>query len=324
MEEINDTTSIFDSYRRPLTFVLLLAVDIPAIICALFILIFFCSHWHSMIRKTLHHHATFLLIMISFLYSAFDLPFSMNYLRLGYHSYRSVRFCLWWYWFDYTLLNTSLLLTATASIQRHILIFKSPWLKVRKKRWILHYIPLTISVVYPPLFYIVFIFLYPCIVYSDLSNGYCAYPCYIDDTVLFNIDWICNTISPVFIIVFTNVALIIRVFRSMKRIRQQQTDTWKRQKRLTLQLLAFSSVYIIAYLPTTTLAVFRILAYPTLYNEMPHLYNMFHMIYFVSPLQSFLCIFTLPELIAFLKRRVIVPHNVPVATVEPVFSNLGT
>jgi hypothetical protein len=321
MEETNDTIITYDSYREPVTFAVLLLVAIPAIICTLVILIFFFSHWHSMITKALHHHAIFLLIIISFLYTTFDLPFSLNYFRIGYHPYRSIPFCLWWYWFDYSLLAMSLFLTATASIQRHILIFNSQWLHVSKKRWLLHYIPLIISVVYPPLFYAIFMFLYPCTVYFDQSEGWCAYPCYIDNTVLFNIDWIFNTIFPVFIIVLANITLIIRVFRSMKRIRQQQTGAWKRQKILTLQLLAVSSLYIIVYLPTTILAILHVLAFPNLYNDIPNLYYIFHMIYFVCPLQSFLCICVLPELIGFIKRKgkrlLMRSHVVPATYVRP-------
>lgn len=302
---MNDTISNnYDMFRRPVTFVLLLIVIIPAIVCAIFIIIFIYFHWYSVIGKTLHHHATFLLLIVSCLYTAFDLPFSMNYLRVGYHSYRSIPFCLWWYWFDYSLLAINLFVTATASIQRHILIYNSFWLNVRKKRWIIHYIPLIISVIYPLIFYTIFMFGYQCSVYFNYSDGWCAYPCYIDDSLLYNIDWICNIIVPVCIITVTNMALIIRTFRSMKRIRQQHHHTWQGQKKLTLHLLAFSSVYIIVYLPTSTIAILKKLAFPNLYDERSKLYYMYHMIYFIAPIQIFLCIFTLPDLINLIKRRI--------------------
>ena len=304
MEETNNTIISYDSYRRPVTFIILIPVAIPSILCSLLILGYFFSHWHVMITKALRHHAVFLLSIISFLYTSFDLPFSMNYFRLGQHPYRTIPFCLWWYWFDYTLLITSLFLTATASIQRHVLVFHSPWLHGRQRRLLLHYIPLIISVVYPPLFYVVFIFLYPCKVDFDVTTGWCAYPCYIDDPVLYNIDWLLNTILPVSLIVLANLALIIRVGHSMKRIRQQQTRVWQRQKKLTLQLLAFSSLYVVVWLPTTTFAILRALAFSNLYADTPNLYYINHLVYFVCPLQSFLCILALPELLNFVKRRV--------------------
>ena len=302
---MNDTLTInYDIFRRPVTFVLLLIVVIPAIVCAIFIFIFIYFHWYSVIVKTLHHHATFLLLIVSCLYTSFDLPFSMNYLRVGHHSYRSMSFCLWWYWFDYSLLTINLFVTATASIQRHILVYNSFWLNVPKTRWIIHYIPLIISVTYPLIFYTIFMFAYQCSVYFNYSDGWCAYPCYIDESILYNIDWMCNTITPVFIIVVANVALIIRTFRSMQKIRRQHNHNWQRQKKLTLHLLTFSSVYLIVYLPTTTIAILRKLAFPNLYNERSKLYYMYHMIYFIAPLQICLCIFTLPDLINLIKRRI--------------------
>ena len=302
MEETTTPLPNFDAYRQPWTFGALLVVAIPALVCTLVILSFSFSHWYTMVKKSLHHHAVLLLIVLSLLYTSFDLPFSINYFRLGYHSYRSIPFCLWWYWFDYSLIGMSLFLTATASIQRHILIFHSSWLKLRWARILLHYVPLLISMTYPPLFYIVLMFLYPCEVYFDISEGWCAYPCYLDNAVLFNVDWVANNIVPVFTIALANLALVIRVMRSMKKIRHHQAPTWKRQKRLTLQLFAFSFLYVIVFVPTSLLAIIHVLALPNLYVDMPNLYYMFHMIYFVCPIQSLLCIFALPELLNFIKR----------------------
>lgn len=283
MEEINETTAInYDMFRRPVTFVLLLILGIPAITCAICILIFIYVHWYLVMVKTLHHHATFLLLLVSFLYITFDLPLTLNYIRLGYHWYRSIPFCLWWYWFDYCLLTTNLFVTATASVQRHILIYNSLLLNVRKRRWTLHYIPLIISVIYPMIFYSIFMFAYYCTVYFNYSDGWCAYPCYIDHAILYNIDWICNTITPVLIIVFANVTLIFRTFRSMKKVRQQHQRTWERQKKLTLQLLSFSLIYVIVYLPTTIMAILRKLAFPNLYEERSKLYYVFHMYFCIT------------------------------------------
>ena len=322
MEATNETTPIdYDVFRRPVQFVLLLIVGIPAIVSAILILIFIYLNWYSVMVKNLYHHATFLLLLVAFVYITLDLPFTLNYFRLGYHWYRSIPFCLWWYWFDYCLLAMNLCLTATASVQRHILIYNSLWLNATKNRWIIHYIPLIISIIYPLIFYTIFMFAYRCTVYFDYSDGWCAYPCYIDHAVLYNIDWICNTITPVLIIVLANVALIIRTFRSMKKVRQQHHRTWQRQKKLTLQLLAFSSVYVIIYLPTTTMAILRKLVFPNLYDERSKVYYIFHMIYFVAPLQIFMCIFAIPDLRTFIKRKVnqvlIGPTNDLVVAVQP-------
>jgi hypothetical protein len=120
-------------------------------------------------------------------------------------------------------------------------------------------------------------FLYSCTVYFDENSGWCAYPCYIDNTILYNMDWLINTILPVFVIVLANIILIIRVVLAMKRIRPQQ-----QQKRLTFQLLTVSSLYVIIWFPT---AILHALVFPNLYNDLPNWYYMYHLIYFVCPLQ---------------------------------------
>ena len=303
MNETDTITINYYIYSQPITFTSLVIVAIPSLICTLLILGFFFSHWPAMITKSLHHHAIFLLTIVSLLYTSFDLPFSINYFRIGQHPYRSIPFCLWWYWFDSSLLSMSLFLTATASIQRHILIFNSQWLHVKRTRWLVHYIPLIISVLYPPVFYVAFIFLYQCQVYFDPAEGWCTYPCYMDDTLLFNIDWLLNTVSPVLVIVLANISLIMRVGHSMKRVRQHQSGTWKRQKRLTLQLLAFSSLYVGIWFPTATVAILHTLAFPNIYEDVPNLYEIYHLLYFVCPLQSFLCVPALPELMDFIRRK---------------------
>ena len=303
MNESNTASISYDSYRRPVTFGLLSAVVPPSIVCALVILGFSLSHWHAMVGKSVHHHAILLLTVLSFVYTVSDLPFSMNYLRIGSHPYRSIPFCLWWYWYDYSILASCLFLTATASVQRHILIFHAHLLQVRNKRLLLHYIPLIISIAYPPLIFVVLMFFYPCQLYYEPNEGWCAYPCYLDNTVPFQVDWFINTILPVFIIIVANVALIIRVTCSMNRIRQQQRSVWKRQKRLTLQLLAFSSLYIVVFFPTTAVAIINRWFLPNLYTDVPTIYYIFHLSYFVCPLQPFLCIFALPELRHFIDRQ---------------------
>lgn len=179
-----------------------------------------------MVIKTLCHHAILLLIIISFFYVTLDLPFSISYFHFGYDIIRTPSFCLWWYWIDYTILAISLFVTATASIQRHILIFNSQWLRIQRARWLLHFIPLILCILYPTFFYLGFIYFYPCKISYDEESLTCPSPCYANDLILYNIDWIINCIFPVFVIVLANIVLICRVIYSMQKIRQRQSNNW--------------------------------------------------------------------------------------------------
>ena len=297
MENDNSTVSF-------ITYILLLTVEIPSFLCTIFILIFFFFNWRLMMIKVLHNHIIFLLINISALYITLDLPFTINYYRIGYDIFRTRSFCLWWYWLDYTLLTTSLFLTATASIQRYILVFHASWLQGSRKRWILHYIPLSFCIIYLPLFYSVMIFFYPCVTLSDQEYLVCPFPCYGNNIVLLYIDWIIHVISPVVVIVLANLFLLCRVIYAFNKFRRPQTRIWRKRRKLILQFFGFSILYIIGWGPLAIISVVQILLLPDLYNYAPNLYYINSSTYCVNVLQPFICFFALPELLKLIKRTI--------------------
>jgi hypothetical protein len=266
-----------------------------------------------MMTKALHNHVIFLLIIVSSLYVTLDLPLIINYYRRGYDNFRTPAFCFGWYWLDYTLVVMSLFLTATASIQRHILVFNAHWLRIRRKRWLLHYIPLIVCVVYPPFFYFIVVFFYPCITSFDDDSLSCPFPCYSEDyAIYYAIDWIPNTILPVVVIAIANITLIYRVIYSMRKRRQRRCRTWQKQKKLTLQLLAFSSLYIVGWSPSAIISIIETIFLPHLYTERPSLYYINNSSYFVCPLQPMICFLALPELMNFIKIKL--RQKLPVTT----------
>ncbi|CAF1363069.1 unnamed protein product [Adineta ricciae] len=237
----------------------------------------------------------------------------MNTYRTGSDTPRNRTFCLWWYWIDYTLLAVSLYLAMISSFQRHVLVFHSHLLRLRRLRWILHYSPLIFGVVYPSCFYLVVIYLYPCEVSYDETSQYCLYPCYLDVILAYNLDWVFNIVLPVLMNGFANFILVVRVMRSMKKARQQQRNTWKKQKRLTLNLLVYSSLYFLLWLPAVVMTTVSNSANKQLLENIPNLYYLYYIYVFICPLQPFMCVLALPELVQIVKqrqraRRVIAPE----------------
>ncbi|UJR07431.1 hypothetical protein I4U23_011717 [Adineta vaga] len=226
----------------------------------------------------------------------------MNTLRTGYDLFRTPTFCIWWYWIDYTLLVISLYLAAIASLQRHILVFNSHWFRLRRLRWILHFIPLMFGVLYPALFYLICMYFYPCENFYDETSRHCMYPCYIDNTLLYNIDWVVHTAVPVLILGLANMTLVIRVIRSMKNARQQQRHTWKKQRKLTINLLVISLLYFLLWFPATVIVLIQKSVYSSLVEDHPTLYYIYNLYLFACLLQPFMCFFALPELIKSIKR----------------------
>ena len=88
------------------------------------------------------------------------------------------------------------------------------------------------------------------------ANSYVLY-----ERVLSTIDWLVNVALPMTIIVLANALLIIRVIK--QKCRQQRRLVWKQQRRMTVQLLSISSIYMISWLPSTSVGLVQLLGYPT-------------------------------------------------------------
>lgn len=286
------------------TYILLLTLEIPSIVCSIFVLIFFVSNWRLLMTKVLHNHAIFLLIIVAALYIAIDLPFTLSHYRLGYDHYRTATFCSWRYWLDYTLLTSSLLLTATASVQRHILVYHSSWLRIRGIRWLLHYLPLIFCVSYPAIFYLIVICFYPCTDRVDPARLSCPLPCYSASVTLFYVDWILHVICPMVVILLANLALICRVVHALEKFRHPQTRIWRKRRKLILQLLAFSTLYVIGWGPTIVISMVEMFFLSDLRDTSPNLFHMNNTSYFVKLFEPFICLFALPELFKFIKKKI--------------------
>jgi hypothetical protein len=73
--------------------------------------------------------------------------------------------------------------------------------------------------------------------------------CYLSGSqILATFDWIANTGLPIFVIILASIALVIRVIK--QKHRRQQVITWSKQRRMTLQLVSISSLYLIAWFPS--------------------------------------------------------------------------
>ena len=104
----------------------------------------------------------------------------------------------------------------------------------------------------------------------------------------------------------------------MKKIRREHTLTWKRRRKLTMQLLFLSLLYILGWTPSTILSVIQNFSQSDLINDLPQLEYLGYLTYFVCPLQPFICLFGLPELIKTLKRKLKQSKVTPIIIISPV------
>ncbi|CAF4354722.1 unnamed protein product, partial [Adineta steineri] len=180
-------------------------------------------------------------------------------------------YCTWWTYFEYSLNLISELLMAVISIQRHIFVFQPRLLNIRLKRYVMYYFPLLFCLIYPPIFYLIIIVFYPC-----------------DGT-----QWVFHRIYVAMqIVIFSNVVLVFRVIQQKRH--RQQLIIWKKQRRMALQLLAISSVYMIGWIPNLISGVGQRIISPNFLAQI-QLDYLLDLIYIVCLSLPWVCSRLLPE-----------------------------
>lgn len=275
-------------------FSILLALQIPALILSLLIFVFFWKH-HA-IRRAPQNQALLILLIVNFIQLAFDLPFSLHFYYLGFVSPNTPTYCTWWTFFSFILYVTGEYLMATISVQRHMIVFNKHLLQARRIRILLYNIPLLFCLIYPLIFYIFAIILYPCdgTQWRPTDNA-CGYAdCYlVYDTVLGTFDWVVNNGLPMVINTLANVTLVIRVVRQKRR--HQRRILWRQQRNMTRQLFCVSSLYIVAWTPCLTVGLVQILGYPDFLAQIQTDYFI-DLIFVICLFLPWICLGLIPEL----------------------------
>ncbi|CAF0858411.1 unnamed protein product [Adineta steineri] len=254
-------------------------------------------------RYALHNH-TILLILI------FGLPIQLidiNFYLIFFY-YNSVQpsqpiVCLLWWFADYGCEIGVIVLMAWLAIERHILIFHDRLLLNRRGRFLFHYLPLIILVTYILLFYLIVIFLLPC------ENNYlytvpvCGdSPCYESYGILGMWEFVVHLCTPILSEGIASIALILRVQIQKQRLRQ--SNRWRRQRRMIIQLLLVSTLNIGINIPSSILLITHLCGLQSDYEVEAQLY-FFFLQYFVILLFPFISLSQFPDLRKTMKVKLL-------------------
>ena len=235
---------------RFVRFWLLLIFDIPSIYCSIVLL------FHLLVNKTLRsqltNHVSIVLLAIGLIVELVDIPFHLSFLHLGIVQPSIPFICLLWWFMDFGLYNGCTIIMAWGSIHRYLLIFYDRFFLNAKKRLIFHYLPLLTLCLYFSIFYIIAIIFPPCANTYNYTLPVCnSYPCYFDDPFLGIWDSVMNNILPTIIIRSFSVTILIRVYYQKRRLRQPHR--WRKQRKMIIQLLSYSILYLIPNIPLNML-----------------------------------------------------------------------
>lgn len=254
----------------------------------------YCLLSDRKMRQAPHNHIVIVLLIIGLVYELTDIPWILYANYTGMPMFASTTFYIIWIFVDYAFYSTQLALFSWATIERHILIFHDKWLATKTKRLLIHYMPIAAIVTYCLLFY-TFIYLIPFCPnsFDSFVAGGIYIPCLFSRTILGSWDLIVQQVIPTMIIVIFSILLILRVIWQKRRL--NQPVTWQRHRKMTIQLVTISSLYILFNLPWTFLVFGFQYGLPPETVEVPLLFAGY-LYYYVTFLFPFICAGALPEI----------------------------
>ncbi|CAF1463143.1 unnamed protein product [Rotaria sordida] len=229
------------------------------------------------------------MLIIGLMIELVDIPFHLNFLHLGIVQPSIPFICILWWFMDLGLYNGFTIIMAWSSFHRYLFIFHDRLFLPGKKRFVFHYLPLIILLLYILIFYIYVIIFPPCKNTFDYTLPVCNdYPCYLDNLVLGIWDSVVNGILPTFIICIFSVAILIRVYHQKRRLVNQRNQ-WRQQRKMMIQLISSSILYLIPNVPLSLLILAHLCGLPEDVGVDPQLY-FDYLCYFVVILYPLVCL----------------------------------
>lgn len=262
--------------------------------CYLFLIYYFLTH--KTMRQTLYNHVIICSLFVDLMIISIDLPCHLGFLRLGYIVPSSPVICLMWQLVDYGFWYGDLFLKSWLSIQRHIFIFHSTLLNTVWKRILIHYLPLVFVTFYTPLVYTYLIFFYPVNHTYNYTLLVCGGPYYYNGIPAWMIwyESVFHYVIPIFVMIISSNSLFLRVILQKRRL--STTIEWRRYRKLTIQLIFVSIIYIFD-LPYIIITIVRWSGLPNFSNDLQGPY-FYYINYIPIMLFPFAILGTYPQLLS--------------------------
>lgn len=244
-------------------------------------------------RMALHNHVIILLLVCGLIEQLTDIPWYIYYFFTGTALSATSSFCYAWAYIDGVVYLSCFILMGWASIERHILVFHSHWLVSRTGSFCLHYLPLTLCLLSPLVFYFLMFFILPCDSPMDYTVALCSvYSCVINHPVALSWDSIVHYMLSICVTVFFSLTLLVRVVYQKYRI-QQRID-WRNYSKMAAQLLPISALYIVLQFPPMVLYIAYTAGVPWSVGE-EYYNNALFFTYHIIIFTPFVTIISLPD-----------------------------
>jgi hypothetical protein len=281
----------------PLGFWLFFIFDAFAILCSIFVLYHLLAK-HTL-RQALHNHALILILLFGLVYEILDIPLHMQFFSTGIVRPATPELCRIWWFIDWGFYYTIEVLLLFASIERHILIFHSRMLATRRKRLLIHYLPLLLIILFMMTFYSIALFSPICQNMYDYTTDLCGmYACYTSIPLLSMFEQVgFSTVPSCFIAVFS-MLLLVRVVWQNHRMRR--SIQWRKQRKLAIQVILMALLFLVFSFPLTVIHFVRLWGLSNWAFEVfpPFFFLSYFPIFFLP----FVCLASLPKLCDTIKK----------------------
>ncbi|CAF1600155.1 unnamed protein product [Adineta ricciae] len=279
-------------------FWLILPFYIPSVVCSLFVLYYFITV--RTLRAALHNHVIIILLSINLFVQLTGMLWNLIYYCQNHVLWPIPVFCIVWITVDEGLHISVTIFFAWAAIERHILIFHDRLVSTRQKTILFHYLPISTIFLYLICYISIVIIFPPCENTYDYDQIVCGYPlCYYELRLVTVWDVVVNHSVPILLIIVGSVGLLLRILHQKNRM--HQPIRWRNYRKLTIQLLSISFVYLILHTPHTLMEFMYLCGIPEEVGENFMSYAEFFS-YYSNLLLPFICAGSIPELKTKVKR----------------------
>lgn len=287
-------------FTRKIKFIIFLILEPPALICN-FIFVYYLVVDRAL-RNTLHNHFLLALLIVTLLINLIGIPRVLHYLDSGSVTPQNHLYCLIGQWFDYLLSSEANLIMLWGSFERHLLVFHIHFFVSRKHRLCIHYLPLLVIITYLILYYIGVIFIYPCYNEFKFDVPLCDAACYTNDSIISIYDLLAHNFLPVCFISLFSIGLIVRVSYG-RRMQHHQHVQWRKYRKMVLQLLYISCLFLVCVVPSTLVRFVQIFGGMINFARYVEMIYFFYLFWLLALLLPFVCIGCLPEVVLKVKTQ---------------------
>ncbi|CAF3536231.1 unnamed protein product [Rotaria socialis] len=272
-------------------FWILLPPDIASTLCTFVTLIYIFKNQKA--RSNIKNHVLIILLLFGLAIQLIDVPFYLNFTVHSAVIPANPSVCQIWSFVDIGLYNGTIILMAWMSFERHILVFHDQWVSTRKKRIIIHYIPISSIILYVFIYYIYVIYFYPCKHDYDYASIYCgSSTCYTDDKILNWWDIFANSVIPSLLEPFITLSFLFRVI--WQKHRSHQPMQWRKRRKMTIQLMGLAIPNFSLNFPLSVLYIAQLCGMP-FYSESDVTSYMYFFCYFITFIFSFICLISIVD-----------------------------